>query len=61
MSACGGREARNYPKHFGHRREIVNLMRPFWHEVCAHHQRVQQSLSVGWLLLKLPRSSRLGH
>jgi hypothetical protein len=29
-------------------------MRAFRHQVCTHHQRVQQSLSVGWLLLELP-------
>ena len=53
MSVCGGRQGRNYPKLFGYRREITNLMRPFRYQVCTHHQRVQQSFSVRWLLLEL--------
>jgi hypothetical protein len=53
MSLCRDREACNYPKLFGHRTEDTNLMRPFWYQVCAHHQRMEQSLSVGWLLPEL--------
>jgi hypothetical protein len=34
-------------------------MRPFGDEVCADHQRVQQSLSVRWLLLEVLESSGL--